>query len=228
MDLKQRKLWNENHKILTGIIQNPSMHANTIELFLSQHALLYSSSMDNGKLVTLEDELFKDIREETLRKYPVISPDTKNSIVWHLWHITRIEDMTMNMLVSNNDQILYSGSWNSQLKVDFVHSGNGMSEEDINQLSSDIDITALLSYRLEVGRRTREIIMSMQPGQFKQRVESSKLQKLMGQDAVKKEETWLIDYWENKNIAGLILMPATRHNFLHLNKSIRIKHKIQK
>ncbi|MNO08203.1 hypothetical protein D3C81_2307380 [compost metagenome] len=56
----------------------------------------------------------------------------------------------------------------------------------------------------------------------------ARLQKLMEQGAVKQEESWLTDYWGKKTIAGLVLMPATRHNFVHLNKSIRIKQKYQK
>lgn len=226
MDLKQRKVWNENHKKLTSIILNPTEHETVIKLFLSQHALLYSSRMDNTSAITLEDELLKDIREETLRTCPAASPDTKNSILWHLWHIARIEDMTMNTLVSNNEQILYSGDWVKELKIVYTHSGNGMTEEEVKDLSVNIDINALLAYRLEVGRRTQEVIKSIQPGQFKQKVESIQLNKLVSQGDIKENATWLADYWSKKNIAGLILMPATRHNFLHLNKSIRIKNKL--
>jgi len=226
--MTQRKIWNDNHKKLTEIILNPNEHENAIELFLSQHALLYSSKMIKPERMTLEDELFQNIKEETLRKYPVTCPDTRNSIVWHLWHITRIEDMTMNILVSDNDQVFHTGNWDQHLQVNFMHSGNGMSEDEVNELSLHINIPALLSYRLEVGRKTRKIISSTVPGQFKQKVEPASINKLEQQGAVKKEETWLLEYWGNKNIAGLILMPATRHIFVHLNKSIRIKQKIQK
>ncbi len=99
MDTQQRKLWNENHKKLTSIIQKPIEHENTIELFFKQHALLYSSKIDDSQINTLEDELLKNITEETFRKYPTVSQGTKNPIVWHLWHIARIEDITMNILV---------------------------------------------------------------------------------------------------------------------------------
>lgn len=228
MDMVQRKIWNENHKKLTEIILNPNEHENTIELFLNQHAKLFSSKLTQSEHITLEDELMAGIKEETLRQYPVKSPDTKNSIIWHLWHITRIEDMTMNILVNNDEQIYHSGNWLNQLKVDFVHSGNGMSEEEVHELSRKIDISALIAYRLEVGRKTREIIGSILPGQFKQKVDPNRISKLEEQGAVKREESWLLDYWGKKTIAGLILMPATRHNFLHLNKSIRIKQRIQK
>jgi hypothetical protein len=102
-----------------------------------------------------------------------------------------------------------------------------MSEAEVADLSSNIDISSLLSYRLEVGRRTREIICSLQPGEFMRKVEPKNIKKLEDQFAVKKEASWLIDYWGNKSIGGIVLMPATRHNFLHLNKSIRIKQMIQ-
>lgn len=111
MDLKERKKWNENHKILKDIINKPEKHTQAIHLFLSQHALLHSSAIDDTSGVTLEDVLVKNLDEEIYRAYPVPKSDTKNSIVWHLWHIARIEDMTMNILLANVEQILYSDCW---------------------------------------------------------------------------------------------------------------------
>lgn len=228
MDLNQRKQWNENHKKLTSLILIPSEHKNTIDLFLHQHSLLHSSQISNLPFVTLEDELIKDLKEETLRKYPVAVPGTINSIAWHIWHITRIEDMTMNVLVNQDEQVLFSGDWHKRLKVDYMNTGNGMTENEVADLTSNIDISSLLAYRMEVGRKTREIVTGLQLGQFKQKVEARRIKILEDQGAVKKEALWLLEYWGKKSIAGLILMPATRHNYLHLNKSMRIKQKIQK
>ncbi|RIX53678.1 DinB family protein [Paenibacillus nanensis] len=229
MDLAQRKQWNEGHKCLTDIILKPQEHDSAVKLFLQQHAWLHSSKLTpSGSVRTLEDELLDGAKEETLRQYPVRTPDTKNSIVWHLWHIARIEDMTMNVLVGNHEQILYAGGWYRKLNIGVEHSGNGMSEAEIANLSSGINISALLTYRTEVGRRTRDIISSLEPRQFKQKVEPHQISKLEELGAVKKGEKWLLEYWGNKTIAGLALMPATRHNFVHLNKSLRIKQKLQK
>jgi len=228
LDLSQRKLWNENHKKLTNRILNPLEHKPSVDLFLDQHGLLHSSKTSNSAVATLEDELFQGIKEETLRKYPVAAPDTKNSIVWHIWHITRIEDMTMNVLVANDRQVFISGCWFEQLKIQYPHSGNEMTEDDIADLSAKMDIPALLAYRQEVGRKTRKVVSDLLPGDFKRKVDAGRITSLMEQNAVKKEASWLLDYWGNKTIAGLILMPATRHIFLHLNKSIRIKQRIQK
>lgn len=223
MNLEQRKAWNENHKLLTDIIMKPAEHQRAVDLFLKQHALLYSRSMGNTEHPTLEDELLKDIKEETLRKYPVNCPDTRNSIAWHLWHIARIEDMTMNVLVNDSDQIYHTDHWLDRMNVKVKHAGNEMGTEEVVELSATIDLEALFLYRLAVGRRTREIMKSLQPGQFKNKVESARLHKLIEQGAVMEQAKWLIDYWEKKTIAGLALMPATRHNFIHLNRAIRIK-----
>lgn len=231
MDLGQRKLWNANHQRLTVLLQNPRAHERAVELFLSQHAWLYASKMadaEDAKLNTLEDGLLDGATENTLRQYPVKAPDTKNSILWHLWHIARIEDMTMNVLIGEREQVFEEGDWLNQLNISCLHTGNGMTEEEVAELSAAIDLEALWKYRVEVGRRTREIVRGLEPGQFKRKVPAAGIERLRAQHAVKPEADWLLDYWGKKTYAGLILMPATRHNFLHLNKAIRIKQRLQK
>ena len=36
-----------------------------------------------------------------------------------------------------------------------------------------------------------------------------------------------VDYWSKRNTAGLLLMPATRHNLIHLNEALQIKRRCQ-
>ncbi|ALC90630.1 hypothetical protein AM500_13170 [Bacillus sp. FJAT-18017] len=229
MDMKQRKVWNENHKKLKEIILKPEVHSQAVQLILSQHSLLHSTStIGKATHLTLEDALLENLNEATFRQYPVQNPDTRNSIVWHLWHISRIEDMTMNILVADEQQVLNTTDWLNKMNIPFAHSGNDMSESEIAELSSKIDIDSLLAYRASVGRRTQEIITVMKPGQFKLKVEESRIKRLFDENAVLENSRWLAEYWGNKTIAGLILMPATRHIFLHLNKCIRIKTKLSK
>lgn len=37
----------------------------------------------------------------------------------------------------------------------------------------------------------------------------------------------IIAYWDGHALAGPLLMPPTQHNFLHLNKTLRIQQKIR-
>jgi hypothetical protein len=110
----------------------------------------------------------------------------------------------------------------------FSHSGNNMSEEEIAELSSKIDFDSLLAYRAAVGKQTRQVVSLLKPGQFKMKVEQNRIKRLFDENAVTQNANWLADYWSKKSIAGLILMPATRHNYLHLNKCVRIKDKFHK
>lgn len=115
MDLVQRRAWNENHKRLTEIILKPDRHQEAVERFLPLHALLFSSVMSGSGGCTLEDAVWIDLEEAVLRRYPVQAPDTKNSMVWHIWHMTRVEDMTMNILVADGPQVLHSGNWQDHM-----------------------------------------------------------------------------------------------------------------
>ncbi|MGG0716974.1 DinB family protein [Robertmurraya massiliosenegalensis] len=228
MDKLERKSWNENHKKLKEIIVNPAESVFATELFLTQHGLLHNSAISNSSKETLEDALIKDLDEVTFRKYPVSTPDTKNSIAWHLWHITRIEDMTMNILVANRSQVLHRGKWLAKMNVSYPHSGNDMVDEDIAKLSANIDFESLLAYREAVGRETRYIVASLKPEQLIMEIDKERIEQLFLEDAVQKQSEWLAQYWGKKTVAGLILMPATRHIFLHLNKCHRIKNKHQR
>ncbi|WP_231686813.1 DinB family protein [Bacillus sp. JCM 19034] len=209
-------------------MKKAEQHSEAVKLFQSQHSLLHSSSMTYTTDVTLEDAVLKDLDEESFRKYPVTNPDTKNSIVWHLWHITRIEDISMNILVANDQQVLNARNWLEKMNIDYTHSGNDMSQKDIAKLSSNINLHSLLAYRASVGKQTQRVISSLEPGQFKMQVDPARVNRLFDENAVMQNSKWLADYWSKKDIAGLILMPATRHIFFHLNKCIRIKDKLNR
>ena len=49
------------------------------------------------------------------------------------------------------------------------------------------------------------------------------LQEVLDSGAVSPQATAVIDYWRKRDVAGLLLMPATRHPFLHLNTVVRMR-----
>ncbi|WP_339225765.1 DinB family protein [Paenibacillus sp. FSL H7-0357] len=228
MNPEQRKIWSDGHKTLTGLLKRPEEHENAVALFLRLHASLYASNGEHPEQPTYEDELLKDIREQTLRSYPVHTPGSKNSIVWHLWHSARIEDITMNILAAGSGQVLHEAHFADKLQTVYLHSGNGMTDEEISGFSSSVHIESLFEYRRAVAGRTRSILPSLSSEQLRAKLSPARIRRISEEGAVKDTEQWLIDYWGNKNIAGLVLMPATRHNFIHLNKAMRVKLKLQK
>lgn len=219
---QNRLFWNQQQKTLRGVLLNPVEHPEKMALLLNQHAMVHSSELTKSDLWSFEDELWEGLTEENFRRIPKKS---KNSIAWHIWHCTRIEDIAMNLVVVQGSQILYSNNWFEQMQVTVHDTGNAMDEESIKKLSQSIDILALRAYRLAVARRTQEIIKQLQPEHLKEKVQPARLDRVIDEGAVVEEARWLIDYWGKRKIAGILLMPATRHNFVHLNKSSKIKDK---
>jgi hypothetical protein len=86
-----------------------------------------------------------------------IPPAGEHSVAWLFWHIARIEDVTMNVLVAARRQLLLQDGWLERLKVADRHTGNAMPPQAVADLSAALDLEALRAYRLAVGRQTRQI-----------------------------------------------------------------------
>ena len=161
-----RKLWNEGHqKLQRALTANDQERAS--ELFLSQHAMLHSVSISKSKLWSFEDEILNDMTEDQIRCIP---PKGEHSIAWIIFHIARVEDITMNMLVAGTPQLFLRDQWAEKLHVIVLHSANKMSEASVIQFSRQIDIPALRTYRQAVGRQTRAIVKNIKPAALKQKV----------------------------------------------------------
>ncbi len=58
-------------------------------------------------------------------------PGGEHSIAWILFHLSRIEDMTMNMLVAGTPQLFTRDDWAERLNVPVLHSANKMDDRDV-------------------------------------------------------------------------------------------------
>jgi hypothetical protein len=70
-------------------------------------------------------------------------------------------------------------------------------------------------------------VKQLRPEELKLKVEPARLERVMVEGAVEEAARGLIDTWGNRTIAGLLLMPPTRHNFVHLNEAARLKKKLR-
>ncbi len=215
----ERKQWNERQKALRQRLESGDCQQ-AIDLFLTQHAMVHAAEMSHSDLYSFADQLWQDMAEETIRRIP---QNCHHSVAWNIWHLARIEDVTMNLLVAGTPQLFYSDGWLDQLGFADVTTGNGMSDERIAQLSAEIDLDALWRYRLAVGRRTREIVQQLRPDDLAQSVDPARLQQVRDQGAIVPVAEGIAMYWGRRTVAGLLLMPPTRHNFVHLNESLRLK-----
>jgi len=224
MDL-HHKVWNQEQQTLRKLLTHPEDHNQAIGLFLRQHAMVHSGVMSNLKLWSFEDEIWRGLTEENIRRIP---DGCEHSIAWIFWHLTRIEDVTMNLLLAGRQQIFQQEGWHEKMGIPFYDTGNAMLQTDVDILSAQIKIRILKEYRIAIGRRTREIVLRLKATELTQKVTPSRLQMVYDQGAVADGARGVLDYWGGLTYAGLLLMPPTRHNFIHQNEALRIKTKLLK
>lgn len=217
----QHKAWNERQKRLQQALADPTQHALALELFMHQHALLHAREVSGLSEATFEDQLWEGLSDDQAR---IIPPGTEHSIAWCIWHITRIEDLTMNLLVAGGPQLLLEDDWLTRLNLPYRDTGNAQPAPDTAALSNLIDLPSLRLYRRAVGMRTRQIVQSLSPAALKARVPPQRIEMIWRDAAVLPDGREVVDYWAGRTLAGLLLMPATRHPLIHLNEALRIVH----
>ncbi len=187
---------------------------------MGQHARLHSTQADLGASWSYEDFIFNGLSDAQAR---ILPPKGEHSIAWMIWHIARIEDIAMNLLVAGGAQVFSQGDWRKRLKVSWCDSGNAMSRDEITALSAAIDLPALRKYRAAVGCRTQEIVKGLQPQDLPRKVDPKRIQRVRDEEAVLEAASGIIDYWSKRTIAGLLLMPASRHILVHLNEAMDLR-----
>ena len=91
-----RKMWNDQHAILRRLLLKDHDYTAALPVFLNHHGMVHSAKLRAG-VWSFQDEILDELTPEQLR---YCSPRTPHSAAWKLWHIARIEDVTMNLLYS--------------------------------------------------------------------------------------------------------------------------------
>lgn len=148
--------------------------------------------------------LYNELNREDFNAIPFINADGYHSktIAYSIWHIFRIEDIVAHTLIGEEEQI-----------ADF---------------SKQLNLKELYSYIFEVKESTERIMKSLSYEDLKRKITEDRKEYLKSLNVVSNDEkaVWLIDYWCNKDIRGLIQMPFSRHWIMHVEASLRIKSKI--
>ncbi len=217
--------WSERHKKLQKTIRNPGDFARNIKTVLSLHEELHVSAVSGLASGNAVDALLEDLRENEFAVMPTAKDET---IAWALWHIARIEDLTMNLLVDGGEQI-FNESWRQRMRSTVSDTGNAMTDDEIMTFSRQICVSELLEYRNAVGRKSREIVGNLKPGDMKRKVLPGGTARILREGGVteQKDSVWLLDFWGKKDVAGILLMPLTRHQTLHLNDCCKWKNAIR-
>ncbi len=116
-----RKEWNTHQKELRNNLEKADKFEQSIALYLPHHAVLHSAAITEPGTWSYFDEILQGLTEEQMR---IVPKNEDHSIVWMIWHMARIEDVAMNMLVTGTSQILHQGNWLEQMQMSYHHTGN--------------------------------------------------------------------------------------------------------
>lgn len=214
-----RKELNPRQKALRQALAGGGDERLAIEHFLALHGILHSSEVAPEAAWSYEDLLLDDIDEAQFR---VIPEGKEHSIAWIIWHLSRIEDLTMNLLVAGEDQVFETGDWLAKTRSPIKHTGNGTGKEVAWALSAAVDIPALRAYRHAVGRATREVVQNLTKAEFSRKADPASLQRVVDEGGVIEAGYGVVEYWGSRDVAGLLLMPPTRHTIVHWNEALRL------
>ncbi len=190
-----------------------------------------------GTLFDLRNRLIESVKsfpDELCRKdfdaIPFINADGYHSktIAYSIWHIFRIEDIVAHTLINEDEQIFFAGNYQERINSPIITTGNELIKQQIADFSGQLNLQELYSYIFEVKDSTEKIIKSLSYGELTQKISGERKERLKSLHVVSPDENavWLIDYWCNKNIRGLIQMPFSRHWIMHIEACLRIKNKI--
>lgn len=214
----------EMHKQLSCIIHKPERIEEAKQLFLDMHALLHMGAVTHTSKNEI-DQLLSDLKTE---EYAIMPTKKDETIAWVLWHTARIEDLTMGILVGQGQQI-FNEEWQKKMNVRIKDTGNALNDDEIMEFSHQVDIPTLITYRNEVGKRTQQIVRQLQAEDMHRAVSLEGIRQIKETGGVTSQEDslWLLDYWGNKDVAGLLLMPPSRHLIMHFNACVKWKQQIR-
>ncbi len=214
------KEWSEMNKIMQmQIRKKDTCKAGINTLFDLRNKLMQT-------LISFKEELSR----EDFDAIPFINADGYHckTIAYSIWHIFRIEDIVAHTVVNKDEQVFFAGNYRSRINSPIITTGNELVKQRIADFSKQLNLKELYSYIFEVRESTEKIVEKLSYDELKRKIPEDRKEHLKSLNVVSTDENaiWLIDYWCNKDIRGLIQMPFSRHWIMHIEACLRIKNKL--
>lgn len=218
--------WNPKQKELNTLLKSAAGFEAAIALCLEMHQFLHMSEEGSLLPATLGDMACFALSKKAFITMPTKKDET---IAWHIWHIARIEDITMNILVANNRQV-FNKDWQNEMGVTITDTANAMTDEEVIAFSAKVNQEALLAYRAAVGACSKEILLNLTKEDLSQKFTQAQLDRILDEGCLitHPDSIWLQGFWGKKDVRGILTMPLTRHQAGHLNKCLQLRHRLEK
>ena len=182
-----------------------------------------------NKLMEEIDLIFQTTGQEKFfaLPFPKSKGNSNATIAWSIYHIFRIEDIVCNSLINNKTQIFFEKDFQNRMNSSIITTGNELSNEQMIEFSKVLNIQELYNYAKLVKENSEKMMLELSFEQTKSKIPEEKKEYLRTLNVVSLDESsnWLIDYWCDKNVRGLLQMPFSRHWIMHVEACLKIKNK---
>ena len=214
------KEWSELNKTVQSRLKKRDTYDEGIDTLIDLRNTLWDT------IISFREELSR----EEFCAIPYINAAGYHSktISYSLWHIFRIEDIVAHTLIREDEQIFFQGDYKKRIGSPIITTGNELVKEEISDFSSKLDLDELYAYISEVKLSTDSLLKDLTYEDLKKKIPDETKDQLKSLRVVSEDENavWLIDYWCNKDVRGLIQMPFSRHWIMHIEACLRIKDKV--
>ncbi|MEG0805960.1 MAG: phage head-tail adapter protein [Lachnospiraceae bacterium] len=214
------KDWSELNKTMQIQIRKKDTYREGIDSLLNLRNQLMQT------LISFQKELCR----VDFNAIPFINADGYQSktIAYSIWHIFRIEDIVAHTVISGDEQVFFTGNYQKRINSPIITTGNELIKQQIADFSEQLNLKELYSYIFEVQETTEKMLGKLSYDELKRKISEERKESLRALNVVSADENamWLIDYWCNKDIQGLIQMPFSRHWIMHIEACLRIENKI--
>ena len=193
------------------------MTVDLVSFFHLLHGRVHSSKVSS--VATLADLVFGALTDEQMRVRP---GKRLNSLVWLVWHMARVEDVCVNLVIVDGRQI-FEDTWGRRLGVRRWDIGTGMTDEEVEAMSAAIDLPNLRGYRAAVGRRTQDVARELPDAEWDQTVDAAIVREAAAQGAFTPASEWVARFWEGKSKGWFLYWLGVGHNYLHLGHAGWVK-----
>ena len=211
--------WSDKNKIAQSKLKKLSFHEGINE-FIELREMLMQEMLLWRQIVSLDD----------YSAIPFINSEGYHSktIAYSIWHIIRIEDVVVNSLIRRKKEVLFENNFDQKIGADIITTGNELEKQEIAEFSKKLNIDVLYEYAMTVMASTDEWLKVLHYEDSKKTFGNDDKKRISKLGVVSTAENafWLIDYWCNKDVSGLIKMPLSRHWIMHIEAANRIKDKL--
>ncbi|MCR5847867.1 MAG: phage head-tail adapter protein [Lachnospiraceae bacterium] len=215
------KEWSELNKTMQNRIKKKDTYEAGIDTLVDLRNNLWDT------IESFKEELSR----EDFNAIPFIGADGYHSktIAYSLWHIFRIEDIVAHTLIKEDEQVFFKGDYQKRIGSPIITTGNELVGSEIAEFSKGLDLDELYNYISDVKQSTESLLKDIPYDDLKKKITEERKEILKSLHVVSEDESaiWLIDYWCNKDVRGLIQMPFSRHWIMHIEACLRIKNKIR-